>query len=88
MFWIRTGENYQTKTNQDFGQAPFWINDDTFGYVRLEGGTRWEVVFATLGQDSRETAFEPSDLEAQLPEEQRLTRLSIALVEPAGSSGE
>jgi hypothetical protein len=83
MFWLHTGVGHQTIAQQSFGQAPFWIDDETFGYVRSNTGVRWEVAYSSILSDSHQIAFNSNDSEALLPDEQKPARVSIALIMPA-----
>lgn len=88
MFWIYSGDDNQEIAQQGVGQAPFWIDDVTYGYVRLTRGARWEVVYSSIRSETHQVAFNSGDLEVLLPEEQQPAILSIAFIMPASEPGD
>ncbi|MFO7679093.1 MAG: hypothetical protein R6X34_03500 [Chloroflexota bacterium] len=66
------------------GFSPFWVDDDTFGYIRLAAGDIFEVVTRSLSREEVELVATTADLEALLPAGNRAPiKLRYVMTHPA-----
>lgn len=85
--WLITGDELQEEMPLGEGQSPFWIDNDTFGYIRGIGVSQWEAVIFDIQEDDDRRAFIESDLEDALPSEERPARMTVAIIIPDGAKG-
>ncbi len=73
------------------GRAPFWLDDETYGYVRQESTTlitgTSEVIIASIVDDVPRVLLDSASLAAVLPgDEQRQTEYSYVTVNPGDAN--
>ncbi|MCL4267424.1 MAG: hypothetical protein KJ069_29875 [Anaerolineae bacterium] len=76
LVWLgdATGEN---KKVVGVGERPFWLNNETYGYLQT-GEMGWQAwVTAVVGEDTPRPLFSAEDLLATIPQAQRPESLSI-----------
>jgi hypothetical protein len=81
ILWWR--EIVDDKVNQDplgLGTAPFWLDDDTFGYVRTGENRFQEIVTASAGDEEMTVVLDSERMRAILLEENRPQQLMIGYV--------
>lgn len=85
LLWWRVGSSMVPVTD---GSAPFWINDETYGYARSFGREQSLVLVRTDDLRSEQVVLTTAELREALGTEGRLNRLLIGRVIAGGSAGE
>jgi hypothetical protein len=87
LLWMLSGPELQELTQLGEGQAPFWIDETAFGFVRFNSGFSWEVVHTQLNDEALVAAFDSTDLQSLVASEDGPSRFSLAIILPRGESG-
>ena len=77
MIWRQQGFQATPLAN---GSAPFWLSDESYGFVR-DAGDEQMVVVRPAQSDEIEVVLNTRDLQAALPEEDRPDQLMIGYIE-------
>ena len=78
--WLGDAEG-QVVAELGQGYAPFWLDDSTYGYVRLDSNGRSEVVTADIADNAPHVLLMQDGLRRQLPDSDDLAALFIADVQ-------
>lgn len=78
--------NGQTLTDLGFGMAPFWLDNNTFGFIRLNptssDSRRRDIVLATLDNPTPQTLIAAEAFTATLPESRSAPQIHLRYVLP------
>lgn len=64
------------------GYGPFWIDEQSYGFLRVSAPGEQEVVIGAVGEDEQQTLIRTADLRPLLPESSGATRFELIQVVP------